>query len=279
MEMTAPRTPTTPTRVRALADGRVLERPDRLVTEEPMEIRVHVPGGDPEPLAVTMRTPGSDFELAVGFCVTEGVVHSPDDVASVAYCVERGMQHYNIVTVRLRAAPPDGVPHRAFVANASCGLCGKTALDDVELRCPPIAGGPTVAASTVLTLPERLREAQRVFDSTGGLHGAALFHTDGTLDMLREDVGRHNAVDKVVGRAALDRRLPLASSVLVVSGRVSFEIVQKAAMAGIPIVCAVSAPSSLAVDAARRVGQTVVGFLRAGRFNVYTGPERVELDA
>ena len=278
MEVTATRTPTTATRVHTLADGRVLERPDRLVTEEPMEIRVHAPGDRPEPLAVTMRTPGNDFELAVGFCVTEGVVHSPDDVASVAYCVERGAQRYNVVTVRLRGAPPGGLPQRAFVANASCGLCGKATLDDIELRCPPIADGPVVAASTILALPERLRVAQRVFDSTGGLHGAALFHVDGTLDTLREDVGRHNAVDKVVGRATLDRRLPLASSVLMVSGRVSFEIVQKAAMAGMPVVCAVSAPSSLAVDAARRVGQTVVGFLRAGRFNVYTGPERVDLD-
>jgi FdhD protein len=279
VDVTATRTPTTPARVHAVTDGLVLERPDRLVTEEPMEIRVHLPGGGPQSLAVTMRTPGNDFELAVGFCVTEGVVHSPDDVASVAYCVERGAQHYNIVTVQLRVAPPDGLPQRAFVANASCGLCGKTALEDVELRCPPIAHGPRVAASTILTLPDRLREAQRVFDSTGGLHGAALFRVDGALDTLREDVGRHNAVDKVVGRATLDRRLPLASGVLMVSGRVSFEIVQKAAMAGIPIVCAVSAPSSLAVDAARRVGQTVVGFVRTGRFNVYTGRERVDLDA
>ncbi len=279
MEVEATRTPTTPTRVHALADGRVVERPDRLVTEEPMEIRVHVPGHVPEALAVTMRTPGNDFELAVGFCVTEGVVHSPDDVVSVAYCVEGGAHHANIVTVRLRGMPADGLPRRSFVANASCGLCGKTQLDDVELRCPPMSDGPRVAASTILELPDRLRDAQRVFDSTGGLHGAAVFGVDGALDTLREDVGRHNAVDKVVGRATLDRRLPLASSVLMVSGRVSFEIVQKAAMAGIPVVCAVSAPSSLAVDAARRFGQTIVGFLRGARFNVYTGPERVDLDA
>jgi FdhD protein len=271
------RRPTTSVRVRALDDGQVIERPDRLVTEEPMEIRVHGPGQQPVPLAVTMRTPGADFELAVGFCVTEGIVASPTEVASVAYCVEGGEQRYNVVTVRLREPVSLDGRERNFVANSSCGLCGKAALDQIEVQCRPLADGPRIAGSTVLRLPDRLRDAQQVFDVTGGLHAAALFEPAGELVALREDVGRHNALDKIVGHAALERRLPLAQNVLLVSGRVSFEIVQKAAVAGVPIVCAVSAPSSLAVQAATRLGQTVLGFVRPGRFNVYSHPERVDV--
>jgi FdhD protein len=271
------RRPTTSVRVRALDDGQVIERPDRLVTEEPMEIRVHGPGQQPVPLAVTMRTPGADFELAVGFCVTEGIVASPTEVASVAYCVEGGEQRYNVVTVRLREPVSLDGRERNFVANASCGLCGKAALDQIEVQCRPLADGPRIAGSTVLRLPDRLRDAQQVFEVTGGLHAAALFEPAGELVALREDVGRHNALDKIVGHAALERRLPLAQNVLLVSGRVSFEIIQKAAVAGVPIVCAVSAPSSLAVQAATRLGQTVLGFVRPGRFNVYSHPERVDV--
>jgi FdhD protein len=271
------RRPTTSVRVRALDDGQVIERPDRLVTEEPMEIRVHGPGQQPVPLAVTMRTPGADFELAVGFCVTEGIVASPTEVASVAYCVEGGEQRYNVVTVRLREPVSLDGRERNFVANSSCGLCGKAALDQIEVQCRPLADGPRIAGSTVLRLPDRLRDAQQVFDVTGGLHAAALFEPAGELVALREDVGRHNALDKIVGHAALERRLPLAQNVLLVSGRVSFEIIQKAAVAGVPIVCAVSAPSSLAVQAATRLGQTVLGFVRPGRFNVYSHPERVDV--
>ncbi len=271
------RRPTTSVRVRALDDGQVIERPDRLVTEEPMEIRVHGPGQQPVPLAVTMRTPGADFELAVGFCVTEGIVASPTEVASVAYCVEGGEQRYNVVTVRLREPVSLDGRERNFVANSSCGLCGKAALDQIEVQCRPLADGPRIAGSTVLRLPDRLRNAQQVFEVTGGLHAAALFEPAGELVALREDVGRHNALDKIVGHAALERRLPLAQNVLLVSGRVSFEIVQKAAVAGVPIVCAVSAPSSLAVQAATRLGQTVLGFVRPGRFNVYSHPERVDV--
>jgi FdhD protein len=270
----------TMTRVRSVEGDSSLERPDKLVTEEPMEIRAHGPGQEPEPLVVTMRTPGADFELAAGFCLTEGVIASAADLTQVAYCVEgNGEQHYNVVTVRLRH-PVDLVAHRrAFVANASCGLCGKTALDQVETSCVPVAAGPRVTRSVLVGLPERLRAAQAVFDATGGLHAAALFEADGGLIALREDVGRHNALDKLVGQALLGGVLPLASRLLVVSGRVSFEIVQKAAVAGIPVLCAVSAPSSLAVEAADRLGQTVVGFLRRDRFNVYTHPERVDLTA
>ncbi|MBV8949529.1 MAG: formate dehydrogenase accessory sulfurtransferase FdhD, partial [Actinobacteria bacterium] len=187
------RRPTTQVRVRSLDGGRVIERPDRLVTEEPMEIRVHGPGQPPVPLAVTMRTPGSDFELAAGFCVTEGIVTSPASIAQVAYCVEGGVQRYNVVTVRLREAVSLDGHDRNFVANASCGLCGKAALDQVEVACASLDDDVRVAGSTILGLPERLRDAQQVFDMTGGLHAAALFAPDGELVVVREDVGRHNA--------------------------------------------------------------------------------------
>lgn len=268
----------TSVRVCAVDGDTVRERPDKVVTEEPMEIRLHGPGQEPEALAVTMRTPGNDFELAVGFCRTEGLLRSADDLDTVAYCLAgEGEQEYNIVTVKARR-PVDRAGHqRVFVANASCGLCGKTTLDEVEQQCEPVAAGPVLAGSVVTALPDRLRAAQTVFDSTGGLHAAARFTADGELVALREDVGRHNALDKLVGHALLERQLPLADDVLMVSGRVSFEIVQKAAMAGIPIVCAVSAPSSLAIDGARRFGQTLVGFVRGDSANVYTHPERLDL--
>jgi FdhD protein len=266
-------------RVCAVDGDTVRERPDKVVTEEPMEIRLHGPGQEPEALAVTMRTPGNDFELAVGFCRTEGLLHSPDELDTVAYCLAgEGEQEYNVVTVKVRH-PVDRTGHqRAFVANSSCGLCGKTTLDDVEQECEALGAGPVVAASVIAALPERVRAAQTVFDATGGLHAAARFTAEGDLVALREDVGRHNAVDKLVGQALLERQLPLVDDVLMVSGRVSFEIVQKAAMAGIPVVCAVSAPSSLAIDAARRFGQTLVGFVRGDTANVYTHPERIHLE-
>jgi FdhD protein len=255
----------------------MVEKPDKVVTEEPMEIRVHGPRQPPAALAVTMRTPGHDFELAVGFCLTEGVLDRADDLETVAYCLEGlGQQEFNVVTVTLRRPVALAGSERRFVANASCGLCGKTTLDDVEQRCEPVRDGPLVGRSVLVSLPERLRAAQAVFETTGGLHAAGLFTPDGELLVLREDVGRHNALDKLVGHAALERRLPLSTDVLMVSGRASFEIVQKAAVAGIPMVCAVSAPSSLAVDAAHRFGQTLVGFVRDDRANVYSHPERVD---
>jgi FdhD protein len=266
-------------RVRALEGDRVRERPDKLVTEEPMEIRVHGPGQEPRPLAVTMRTPGNDFELAVGFCLTESVLDGVHDLDTVAYCLEGvGEQEFNVVTVTLRRPMVFDTPERRFVANASCGLCGKTTLDEIEQHCKPVADGPVIARSVVASLPDRLLAAQTVFEATGGLHASALFTSDGEMIAVREDVGRHNALDKLIGHATLERRLPLSGEVLMVSGRVSFEIVQKAAMAGIPIVCAVSAPSSLAVDAAQRLGQTLVGFVRDDRANVYTHPERIAVD-
>jgi len=277
---TPARRATTPVRVRAVNGSTSEERPDRLVTEEPMEIRIQGPELDAEPVAITMRTPGNDFELAVGFLLTEGVLLDANDVASVAYCLEgTGTQQYNVVTVQTRRAPDADRARRSFAVSASCGVCGKASLDDLEVRCEPVAPGPTVARSVLLTLPDVLRTEQSVFEATGGLHAAGCFGADGALLALREDVGRHNALDKVIGHAAMNKRLPLADQILVVSGRVSFEIVQKAAVAGIPIVCAVSAPSSLAVDAARRFGQTVIGFLRDDRFNVYCGSERVDESA
>jgi len=241
-----------------------------------MEIRVDGPGLEQRQVAVTMRTPGHDFELAAGFLFTEGIVSAGTDVNRVRYCdVPREEQQYNVVTVDLRRPYDPELLQRNFYTTSSCGVCGKASLDSISVRCAPVAEGPDVAESVIVALPDRLREAQRVFDRTGGLHAAGLFDVSGTLLELREDVGRHNAVDKLVGRALLAGELPLSERVLMVSGRLSFEIVQKAAVAGIPIVCAVSAPSSLAVDAGRRFGMTLVGFLRGSRFNIYTNAERI----
>ena len=254
------------------------ERADRLAAEEPMEIRVGGPGQEPASVAVTMRTPGNDFELATGFLWTEGLIHARDDVVSVAYCdLPPAEQRYNVVTVRLsRTFDPTSL-QRNFYATSSCGVCGKASLDQVKVECAGVGPGPVVARSAITGLPATLREAQRIFEQTGGLHAAGLFDGGGGVAAVREDVGRHNAVDKLVGWALMRGELPLANSMLMVSGRVSFEIVQKAAMAGIPMVCAVSAPSSLAVEAAYDLGMTVVGFVRDGGFNVYTHPERVDL--
>jgi FdhD protein len=281
------RRPVTAARVLTVDGDSSTQRRDQLATEEPMEIRVYGPGQEPAPFAVTMRTPGNDFELAIGLCRTEGLVTSPADVETIAYCLaadatsadDRPEQQYNIVTVRLRRPVPEDVRARRYLANSACGICGKAALDEVEVGCAPVGAGPKVAASVVRVLPELLAAHQRVFDQTGGLHAAARFTASGELLAAREDVGRHNALDKLVGHAFLERALPLESQVLLVSGRLSFELVQKAAVAGIPVLCAVSAPSSLAVEAAERFGQTVVGFLRGPRFNVYAHPDRIDLAA
>jgi FdhD protein len=241
-----------------------------------MEIRAGGPGQEPSQVAVTMRTPGSDFELAAGFLFTEGLIAGADDIESIAYCdLPEEEQEYNVITVRLtRPFDPEAL-RRNFFASSSCGVCGKASLDDVEVRCEPLPAGPVVPASVLADLPDALRDRQRIFEETGGLHASGLFDTDGTLRVLREDVGRHNAVDKIVGEQVLAGNVPLADHVLQVSGRLSFEIVQKAAVAGIPIVSAVSAPSSLAVEAGERFGMTLVGFVRDERLNVYTHPERL----
>jgi FdhD protein len=270
---------TTSVRVVAVRDGSASTRPDRLATEEPMEIRAGGPGQEPDSVAVTMRTPGNDFELAAGFLYTEGIVGSRDEIASVDYChLPPGEQQYNVVTVNLSHDLPSNAAHRNFHATSSCGVCGKASLDHIEVACTPIPRGLVVSRTTIVRLPAALREAQRIFEQTGGLHASGLFDPEGRLLGVREDVGRHNAVDKLVGRALLDGELPLSERVLLASGRVSFEIVQKAAMAGVPLVCAVSAPSSLAVEAAERLGITLVGFLRQDTFNVYTHHDRIDLE-
>ena len=266
----------TSVRIVAVNDGVAGERPDTLATEEPMEIRAAGPDQELQPVAVTMRTPGGDFELAVGFLFTEGLIQ-PGDVKRVAYCddLPGEDQRYNVVSVRLER-PFDGERlQRNFYATSSCGICGKASLDDIEVRCEPVAAGPSVLADVLASLPDTLRSGQTLFDRTGGLHAAGLFTAEGELVSIREDVGRHNAVDKVIGEQLLAGHLPLAGHILQVSGRVSFEIVQKAAVAGIPIVSAVSAPTSLAVEAGERFGMTIVGFVRDGRLNVYTGSARV----
>jgi FdhD protein len=265
-----------PATVVSFNEGVRSERPDTLATEEPMEIRAGGPGQEAVSVAVTMRTPGGDYELAVGFLFTEGLI-APGEVRRVAYCddLEDEAQRYNVVTVTLdRQFDPD-ILHRNFYATSSCGVCGKATLDDVEVHCAPVSDGPQVPSTMLASLPEALRARQPVFERTGGLHAAGLFTASGDLVALREDVGRHNAVDKVIGEQVLAGRIPLATKVLQVSGRVSFEIVQKAAVAGIPIVSAVGAPSSLAVEAGERFGMTVVGFVRDGRCNIYSRPERV----
>ena len=255
--------------------GVVGTRPDTLAAEEPLEIRVNG-----EQLAVTMRTPGNDFELAMGFLVSEGVVRSGRDVTGARYCNNgRPDPTYNIVDVTLSSdlAVPD--LKRSFYVSSSCGLCGKDSLDAVRTAAPwTVSADPVrVEVATLVDLPNRLRAHQAVFERTGGLHAAGLFDATGTLLCLREDVGRHNAVDKVLGWAVAGHRLPLTGHVLQVSGRASFELVQKAWMAGIPVLSAVSAPSSLAVDLAEEAGLTLAGFVRGDGLNVYARSDRVDL--
>lgn len=256
---------------------------DLVATEEPMELRLVYWDGDREAtmsLAITMRTPGHDFELAAGFLLTEGIAASRQDIERIVYCADVGPeQHYNVVSIYLRPTAtfdPQRL-QRHFYTNSSCGVCGKASLEALQLqRCPVLPSDrPRVTAEVILGFPDTLTKAQAIFQRTGGLHAAALFNSKGDLLLLREDVGRHNAVDKVVGERLLTGALPLYDCLLVVSGRASFEIVQKALAAGIPLVAAVGAPSSLAVDVAREFGITLLGFLRDGGFNVYAGGQRV----
>jgi FdhD protein len=259
--------------------GRWRRAPDQLATEEPLEIRLDV-GTEVRRLAVTMRTPGADFELAVGFLHGEGVIAGPEDVRTVAYCLDPSVepeQRYNVVTVKLAGAPPDLTAlERHFTTTSACGVCGKASLDALRIRgCASLRPGPRLTTKLLASLPGRMVEGQGVFRTTGGLHAAALFDSAGSLLAIREDVGRHNAVDKLIGWAVLQGMLPLHGRIVVVSGRSSFEIVQKCLVAGVPVVCSVSAPSSLAVELARGWGMTLVGFLRGERFNVYSGMARV----
>ncbi len=257
----------------AAPGGHAVERADTLVVEEPLEIRVNG-----SPLTVTMRTPGSDVELAQGFLLTEAVICRREDVHTVRYC-QSGENTYNVLEVTLSpdVPAPDTDVTRNFYTTSSCGVCGKASLEAIRLvsRFAPGDDPATVPAAVLIGLPAALRAAQKVFASTGGLHGAALFGVDGTLLVAREDVGRHNAVDKVIGWALEADRVPLTGTILLVSGRASFELTQKAVMAGIPILAAVSAPSTLAVDLAAQSGVTLVAFLRGESMNVYTRADRV----
>jgi FdhD protein len=265
-------------RVVAVRGSEIEVRSDTVVGEEPMEIRVAGPGQDPVAVAVTMRTPGGEQELAVGFLRTEGLIEGPE-VRRVSFGSPASLNRPDDTVIVHLSVPFDAsrVAERHFVATASCGICGKASLDEVSVRCDPIPAGPVVPRKVILALPDMLRAAQAVFATTGGLHAAGLFTPSGELVSIREDVGRHNALDKVIGEQVLAGRGPLNDLVLMVSGRVSFEIAQKAAVAGIPIICAVSAPSDLAIEAADRLGVTLVGFLRGDGFNVYAHDERIEL--
>ena len=264
------------------ADGAVT-RPETLVVEEPLEIRVNGAA-----VTVTMRTPGSDIELAQGFLLTEGVISDREDVLTIRYCggrgpdgpdVHDGANTYNVLDVTLAPGVklPDVDITRNFYTTSSCGVCGKASLDAVRVmgRFSPGEDPATVAAATLRAMPGQLRTAQKVFARTGGLHAAALFDADGTMLVVREDIGRHNAVDKVIGWALEHGRIPLTSSVLLVSGRASFELTQKAVLAGIPVLAAVSAPSSLAASLAEESGLTLVAFLRGDSMNVYTRADRI----
>lgn len=272
------------TRVWTFQGGEGSERDDRLATEEPLEIRLRT-GEKTHTVAVTMRTPGNDEELAAGFLYAEEVVADrsrirritplfpPEDMALLG-----ASEGSNIVEVELTDGPEPELRalERHFFATSACGVCGKAGLEALRVRVPALPpSGPLVTPDLLRELPGRLRQAQGVFDATGGLHAAALFDAAGTLLDVREDVGRHNALDKLIGRAFLDGKLPLRDHLVLVSGRASYELLQKCLVAGVPLVCAVSAPSSLAVELAERFGLTLVGFLRGDRFNVYAGPERI----
>ncbi len=270
----------TPLRVLKVRPGRRLELPDDVATEEPLQLMVAGPGEAAVPLAVTMRTPGHDFELAAGFVYTEGVA-GPAEIRSVDYCEAVSLDplsRWNHVAIRLtRPHRPDAQP-RTFAASASCGTCGKRSIDDLAVACGEVAPGGAWPTSSITEAVGCLRGAQKTFDRTGGLHAAGLFDREGALLVVREDVGRHNAVDKVIGATLLNpqRFGPARGDYgLVVSGRVSFEIVQKAAVAGLPLLAAVSAPSSLAVQTAKHLGVTLAAFVRGDSFNVYSHAERL----
>ncbi len=266
--------------IQAVHAGVSAPRTDVVATEEPLEIRL-VAGDETRTVAVTMRTPGHDFELAAGFLFGEGVLRDPHEIARISYCMDPELdreQQYNIVNVALRSAtlPALAALERHFYTTSACGVCGKATLEALRLRgLERVRGDLVVDAGTLAALPGTLRRAQSLFAATGGLHAAALFDRRGGLVALREDVGRHNAMDKLIGWGWLEGRVPLDRHLVMVSGRASFELVQKAVAAGIPVFCAVSAPSSLAVDTAREFGVSLVGFLRGEQFNVYSGAERV----
>ena len=261
---------TTPAQVLSVEGTRRLEFGDDLATEEPLEIRL-TDGTRSRSVAVTMRTPGNDFELAAGFLFAEGIVCSRDSIRGLS------VEQNNVVRVEIAQWQSGLIDRleRHFIVSSACGVCGKGTIDSLRMRAEPVDDDTVFAFDAVRRFPQRMREAQTIFTSTGGLHAAALFAADGSLVALREDVGRHNALDKLVGWALLNGHLPLRACALLVSGRASYELLQKSIVAGIPLVCAVSAPSSLAVDLARAFGVTLLGFLRDERANVYAAPGRI----
>ncbi len=268
-----------------VSDAAVKKEFDTLAVEEPLEIRLgFAENGKPahKAISITMRTPGNDFELAAGFLFTEGILESPRQISNIKHC---GKFPNNQNTVRLDLSPETPINfkklERNFYTTSSCGVCGKSSLEALATGAKAVidAGFPPISAALIYDFPEKLRRRQKIFDQTGGLHAAALFDAEGNLHDLREDVGRHNAVDKLIGANFLAEQLPLSDSILFLSGRASFELIQKAVMARIPMVCAVGAPSSLAVEAARDFNITLLGFARDQRFNIYTGGERLHLES
>jgi len=263
-----------PTRIAEWSEGRIVRREDALAGEEPLEIRL----GN-APLTVTMRTPGDDLELAAGLLHSEGIIRGKEDIVSICHRNGNGTAHgENVVLVDLAAGIQLDQAHaqRTFASTSSCGLCGKTTIESIRARgVRPLDGNFRVSPEVLCRLPESLRSAQAVFERTGGLHAAAAFNAQGELLAVREDIGRHNAVDKIVGWALFEGRLPLHEIVLLVSGRGGFEIIQKAIVAGIPVVASISAASTLAVELAREMGLTLIGFLRGERFLIYSGEERL----
>ncbi|MBX7056149.1 MAG: formate dehydrogenase accessory sulfurtransferase FdhD [Pyrinomonadaceae bacterium] len=270
------------------SDGREID--DRLAVEEPLEIRIGLPDGTHKAVSITMRTPGDDGELAAGFLFSEGIITSPDQIKQIRHCglkigANKGTldraSALNSNTIRLDLN--DGIDldlkrlERNFYTTSSCGVCGKASIEALATGVKRIESELTIDDDVVHSLPQKLREAQSVFETTGGLHASALFNADGTLDIVREDVGRHNALDKVIGTKFMTNETPLSDKMLLVSGRASFELVQKALMAGIPVLAAVGAPSSLAVELANEFGMTLIGFVRDERFNIYCGGQRVGL--
>ena len=258
-------------------------RTDQIAVEEPLEIRL-LAGQERKTIAVTMRTPGADFELTAGFLYSEGVIAGRTDIRTIRYCLDPTVdttQQYNIVNVTLARQTLPEIPQleRHFYTSSACGVCGKASIEAIQVRGgPPIEPGMIVTPQTLFELPTQLSANQRLFADTGGVHAAGLFTVDGKLVALREDVGRHNALDKLIGWALMQNRLPLSHHLVMVSGRASYEILQKCVAAGLPLVCSVSAPSSLAVDVARSFGMTLVGFLRGETFNIYAGAERIVHD-
>jgi len=260
-----------------MENGNLSHKKDVLATEEPLEILLRA-GDEQRTLAITMRTPGNDYDLAAGFLHNEGIIHTKDDFTNMTYCVDGNQQEYNSLRVQLQSNTFPGLHQleRHFFTNSACGVCGATMLDDLsERKIPPLPAGPIIDAALITSLPDKLRESQNLFESTGGLHAAGLFDLQGNLLAVREDVGRHNALDKLIGWGLLNDQLPFHDRIVMVSGRASYELLQKSYVAGVPIFCAVSAPSSLAVDVAQRFGMTLIGFLRGKRFNIYTGVERI----